>query len=141
MDTTHSGFYKLNLNTEFIKYKADDLGIDQKKYLQNNYLKEIKTIDNYCEENQINKINLLKIDTQGYEENIIIGATKMIKKNSIDVIILELIFSSIYEKNSNIYDVEKILIPNGYKLFGTSHYGNLLTNLITSLYLQFKYYL
>ena len=127
-DTGKSSFYKLNLDTKFIKYKTDILGTNKKKYLESSYLKEIKTIDNYCEQSEIKKINYLKIDTQGYEEKIINGAAKMINQKLIDVIKLELIFSSVYEKNSNIYDIEKILIPNGYKLFGTSHYGNLFTD-------------
>ena len=126
--TGKSSFYKLNLDTRFIKYKADVWGVDQKEYLDSTYQKEIKTIDNYCEQNGIKKIDFLKIDTQGYEENVINGANKMIKDNLIDVIQLELIFSSVYQKNFNIYDIEKILIPNGYKLFGTTHYGNLLTD-------------
>ena len=128
IETGKSSFYKLNLDTEFIKYKANVWGVDQKEYLDSTYQKEIKTIDNYCEQNNIKKIDFLKIDTQGYEENVINGANKMIKNNLIDVIQLELIFSSVYQKNINIYDIEKILIPNGYKLFGTSHYGNLLTD-------------
>ena len=128
IETGKSSFYKLNLDTEFIKYKANVWGVDQNEYLDSTYQKEIKTIDNYCEQNNIKKIDFLKIDTQGYEENVINGANNMIKNNLIDVIRLELIFSSVYQKNLNIYDIEKILIPNGYKLFGTSQYGNLLTD-------------
>ena len=128
IETGKSSFYSLNLDTEFIKYKSDVWGVDQKEYLDSTYHKEIKTIDNYCEQNDIKKIDFLKIDTQGYEENVINGANHMIKNNLIDVIQLELIFSSIYEKSFNIYDIEKILIPNGYRLFGTTHYGNLLTD-------------
>lgn len=128
IDTGKSSFYKLKLDTEFLKYKADVMRVDQREFLDSTYQKEIKTIDSYCEENQIDKINFLKIDTQGFEENIIYGANDMIKSNLIDVIQLELIFSSIYEKNLNIYDIERILIPNGYKLFGTSQYGNLMTD-------------
>lgn len=128
INTGKSSFYKLNLDTEFIKYKADVLGVDQKEYLDSTYQKEIKTIDAYCEQNNIKKIDFLKIDTQGYEVNVINGANKMIKNNLIDIIQLELTFSPIYQKNYNIYDIEKILIPNGYKLFGTSQYGNLFTD-------------
>lgn len=128
IETGKSSFYKLNLDTEFIKYKANVSGVDQKEFLDSTYQKEIMTIDNYCEKNSILKIDILKIDTQGYEENIINGANKMIKNNLIDVIYLEIIFSSVYQKNFNIFDIEKILIPNGYKLFGTSHYGNLYTD-------------
>ncbi len=128
LETGKSSFYKININTNFVKYKANYYGISPEQYYKEAYPKKIQTIDGYCSEKNIPKINFLKIDTQGYEENVINGAKNTIKDNSIDVIQLELIFSSIYEKNSNIYDIEKILIPNGYKLFGTNQYGNLLSD-------------
>ena len=128
LETGKSSFLELNKNTEFIKYKAKSIGVDVKNYLNENYEQKIDTIDNYSEINNISKINLLKIDTQGYEKNVIEGANKSIIQNKIDIIKVEIIFSLVYKKNFNIYDIEKVLIPNGYKLFGTNAYGNLLTD-------------
>ena len=128
IETGKSSFLKLNENTDFIKYKAKSIGTEVKNYLNDNYEQKIDTIDNYSKVNNISKINLLKIDTQGYEKNIIQGANKMISENKIDIIKVEIIFSLVYEKNFNIYDIEKLLIPNGYKLFATNAYGNLLTD-------------
>ena len=47
--------------------------------------------------------------------------------NKIKIIQLELIFSEIYENPLQIYDVEKYLIPNKYKLFGISNSGSLIS--------------
>ena len=32
---------------------------------------DIDTIDNYCQSNEIGKIDILKIDTQGYEDKVL----------------------------------------------------------------------
>lgn len=47
----------------------------------------------------------------------LLGSTNLLKENRIKVIRLKLIFSKIYEDSPQIYDIEKILIPNNYKLF------------------------
>ena len=58
------------------------------------------------------------------------GAKNLLKNNRIKVIQLEIIFSEIYENPLQIYDVEKILIPNNYKLFGIENNGSLMSNYI-----------
>lgn len=50
---------------------------------------EIITIDEYAKENHINRIDFLKIDTEGYEFNVLIGAHNMIYENKIGVIQFE----------------------------------------------------
>jgi hypothetical protein len=55
-------------------------------------------------------IDILKIDTQGYEDKVIAGSKNLIKKNKIKIIQLEIIFSEIYQNTLNIYDIEKFLI-------------------------------
>jgi FkbM family methyltransferase len=50
---------------------------------------EINTIDNFCKINKIEKINFLKMDVQGYEYNILIGAKKMLESGKIEYIQFE----------------------------------------------------
>jgi len=50
---------------------------------------QIDTIDNYCEENMIKKINLLKVDVEGHELDVFSSAEKMFANNSIDIITFE----------------------------------------------------
>ena len=59
---------------------------------------DVNTIDNYCKTNEIEFIDILKIDTQGYEENVLLGATNMIKNKKIKFIELEIIFFDIYNE-------------------------------------------
>ncbi len=50
---------------------------------------EIITIDDYCRENNINSIDLLKIDVEGHELEVLKGASSMIANNKIEFIQFE----------------------------------------------------
>jgi len=126
----HSSFKKLIPNTTWIKKRSNTINIDDKKYSTKKVNFKIITLDDYASENNITNIDILKIDTQGFEDKVLIGAKKLLKENRIKLIQLELIFSEIYESPLQIYDVEKELIPHNYKLFGISNGGNLLSNYI-----------
>lgn len=90
---------------------------------------EIKTIDSYCLEKKINKIDFLKIDTEGYELNVLKGANRMLFERSIDVIQFEFnemnIISKVFLKDFydllgetyNFYrlDTKKLIPLNAYK--------------------------
>jgi len=50
---------------------------------------ETETIDNFCNENGLKKIDFLKMDVQGYEHNILIGAKQMLASGNIRYIQFE----------------------------------------------------
>lgn len=49
----------------------------------------IETLDNYCQENGIEHIHLLKLDIEGHELDALYGSRNMIAKNAIDIILFE----------------------------------------------------
>ena len=126
--TTHSSFKQLLEKTAWIKKRSEVQNISYDKYTISKELKQIISLDDYALQNEINLIDILKIDTQGYEDKVIAGAKNLIKDNKIKIIQIEIIFSEIYENPLNIYDIEKFLVPNGYKLFGFSSAGSLVSN-------------
>ena len=67
------------------KRRLDHFGIDFNKSEK----VEISTIDNYCSENAINHIHLLKIDIEGHELDALAGARRMFDKKSIDIVTFE----------------------------------------------------
>ncbi|MFB6457190.1 FkbM family methyltransferase [Chitinophaga sp. Hz27] len=86
------------------------------------------TLDEFAATNKINKIALLKIDTEGHERNVLRGATNTIKAGIIDVIQLEFnemnvisktFFKDIIDLLPN-YDFFRLL-PDGPLSLGTYH--------------------
>ncbi len=50
---------------------------------------QIDTVDNYCRLNNINRIDLLKIDVEGHEMDVLFGATNMFEKGLIGLVNFE----------------------------------------------------
>lgn len=78
---------------------------------------EIKllTIDDYCQKNKIQKIDLLKIDAEGHELKILNGAKNMIKKSKVNYIQFEF-GGPMIDSKTYFRDIYLLLQPN-YKIF------------------------
>lgn len=76
-------------------------------------------LDSYLGQTQLNKVNLLKIDTQGYEPEVLSGFGERL--SDIDVVITELMFYDFYERSLSFSDIEKYLLPAGFTLYDISH--------------------
>ncbi|HLF51227.1 FkbM family methyltransferase [Flavobacterium sp.] len=81
-----------------------------------NYLVDIITVDAYCEENNIYNINLLKTDTEGYELNVLKGASKMLDENKIQFIFVEIFFYENYIGQSSFGDIYNYLSEKGFNM-------------------------
>lgn len=86
----------------------------------------VDTLDNICKKKSIKKIDILKIDTQGFEEEVLKGATNMLK--NVFIIELEIIFSDIYKKSSKFGAIDSLLSYNGFNLWEISYIGKFATN-------------
>jgi FkbM family methyltransferase len=86
-----------------------------------NHTREVPLIrlDRYIVNSSVNKVNLLKIDTQGYEPEVLAGLGDRL--TDIDVVITELMFYDFYERSLSFSDIEKYLLPAGFKLYDISH--------------------
>jgi FkbM family methyltransferase len=49
----------------------------------------VDTVDAFCKENSIQRIGLLKIDTEGYELKVLAGARRMLSTGAVDYILAE----------------------------------------------------
>ena len=85
---------------------------------------KIKTLNDYCNSHKISNIDILKIDTQGYEKKILIGANKILDK--IKFIEVEIMLDDVYKKKLSFFDIESIL-NNKFKLVGlkTHNFNNI----------------
>lgn len=80
-----------------------------------NYDVNVITLDNYCESNTIEYINLLKTDTEGYELKVLKGAEKMIKRNKVEFVFVEVFFEKHYFNQDDFGDIYKYLTDNGFR--------------------------
>ncbi len=116
-----SSFYPME---EKSKYKIQRFKNDEETKVS--YV-ETDTIDNYCESNQIDKINILKIDTQGSEAEVLQGSRKLLNNQSVDIIELEYILGIAHKNANSLFDIELSLKDYGYKLIAIENSGNILS--------------
>ena len=61
----------------------------------------------------------MKIDTQGHEPEVLESIGE--KLTNVHVVIAELMFFDYYERSLSFSDIEKTLLPAGFKLYDISH--------------------
>lgn len=74
------------------------------------------TIDQYCAVEKLDHIDLLKIDTQGYDSRVIRGAERLLGEKRIDYLTFEVIFDEMYEGIERYDRTFGFLADHGYKL-------------------------
>lgn len=75
-------------------------------------------IDTFCDQHNIKTIGLLKIDTEGYDFDVLLGAKRLIKDSMINIIKVELGFSPLNKKHVSVDRVRLFLANYGYQVFG-----------------------
>ena len=105
---------EINKNSSYFKKKFKFLN-----FFKNNeifYPIEIETenLDTYMENNNINFIDFLKIDTEGYENEILLGLKQKLSK--VKIVMFEHHYDNMINKNYTFRDINKILIKNNFKM-------------------------
>ena len=77
---------------------------------------EINTIDNYCMQNNITIIDILKIDVQGSEIEVLKGALNMLKKGMIKLIYIETYFEQQYINQPLFHEISQLLYTHNFVL-------------------------
>lgn len=120
----NSSFIQPKLNTKWINLRSKQAKINQENYVVSKQNVKIDTIDNYCLKNKIEHIDLIKIDTQLYEDKVLEGCQNLLRNGNIDAIELEITFSKVYEKYFSFSDIEKYLIPNNFRFSAIQTHNN-----------------
>ncbi|MES2837158.1 MAG: FkbM family methyltransferase [Bacteroidota bacterium] len=79
---------------------------------------EIKKLDDFCKNENIQKIDYLKIDTEGFDLDVIKGAANYLKNNLISFVEAEVGMNPTNKFHSSFEEVKKYLENNNYYLFG-----------------------
>ncbi len=77
---------------------------------------EVNTLDNFCQQQKIERIDILKLDVQGSELSILRGATELLTKGAIKLIYTEAYFIEQYENQPLFYKITEFLQNNGFYL-------------------------
>ncbi len=98
-----------------IKYDAGEI---QERQL------EITTLDDYCEQKNLEDIYLIKIDIQGYELEALLGATSTLDRTS--YLLIESSIKPLYQDSANFTQVHDFMAARGFHLmnFRAWHRGN-----------------
>ena len=80
------------------------------------YKVEVITIDDFCKKNKISHINLLKTDTEGYELEVLKGATTMMDQNQIQFVLVETFFNENFIGQGSFGDIYNYLLSKNFGL-------------------------
>lgn len=105
-----------------LNYEYDNINFNQE--IKNEYQIEITTLDSYISKNGISDLICLKIDTQGFEMEVLQGAKSLFEKKQIKIIIIELMTIEKYQGTHLYLDIINYLNNFGFKLIDihTSYY-------------------
>lgn len=113
-----SGFHAVNQNSEWAKMRSEKQNVSPEEYTAKSYDVPVVDLDSYIKDKKIERVHLLKIDTQGHEDEVLRGAVKALKAGLVDVIETELIVGDAYHKSLTFSDIEALLHPYGYRFYG-----------------------
>ena len=116
-------------NLEWANFDSELRKIDYLKNSKKSIKCKISSLDEFVKKNKslINKkIDLIKIDTEGYEFEVLMGSKKIIKKFKPKYIQLEYNWHHLF-KNKNLYSFSKIL--QNYQAFRIFPYGDKLVKI------------
>lgn len=78
----------------------------------------VKTIDNFCLENDICRIDILKTDAEGYDLNVLMGAERMLKDGKVQFVFAEATMNDSNIQNSQWKEIDEYLRKYHYELQG-----------------------
>lgn len=76
----------------------------------------VDTLDRYCEAHGVQSIDLLKSDTQGFDLEVLKGATRMLNERRIKAVFLEINFANLYKDQPGLNEIYRFLAARGFDL-------------------------
>jgi len=97
--------------SSFLEPSADGWGTIQEKRPV-----EVWTLDDYCNRKGVDRVDILKSDTQGYDLEVLRGAEAMIRRRAIHLIYMEIILSDMYKGLPRLDEIYGFLADRGFAL-------------------------
>jgi FkbM family methyltransferase len=109
-----STFEELNTNSEYLKKKAQVLGVQPKDIISKSYQVKVITLKDFIDSNYIDNIDILKIDTEGHEYYCLKGLFEGGKGAKIKYIQLESHNDDMYKNPISFDRVNNLLNQNNF---------------------------
>lgn len=117
-ESSSSTINEINKDSKYFKRKLKILNIKNKNLFSYKVPIQLYTLDYFIEKNEIENIDLVKIDTEGYEFNILKGLSK--HSNKIKLIYFEHHYDDMILKNYKFGDIHQILKDRNFKMIQKS---------------------
>jgi len=114
IESSSSTFNEINYDSKYFKKKKNLLNFFSNKEYTSKIEVKIINLKNYLIDNKIEKIDLLKIDTEGFEFDVLSGLEEEIKK--VKFVFFEHHYDDMYKKNYKYSDVSELLKKNNFKI-------------------------
>ena len=113
-DGVSNTFNNLNMNSKYLKKKkfiTTFFGME--KFIKDEVPTKIIPLKEIIKEEKIERIDLIKIDTEGFEYNTLVGMDREIKK--VRFVLFEHHYDNMIIKNYKFKDIHSLLIDNGFQ--------------------------
>lgn len=77
---------------------------------------QVETIDGFCAQNGVAQVDVLKVDTQGFDMQVLNGAEERLRKHQIKTLLLEVNFVPMYRGQGDFVEMHQFLTSLGYRL-------------------------
>ncbi len=114
--TSTSTFSEISENSLWFKLK--NIILFSQNSIDDSYQVSTQKLDNYIKEKNIQRIDLLKIDTEGHEINVLKGLENTLRMQTIKYILIEINLTKMY-KNYNVSEIENFLKEKNYNLINS----------------------
>ena len=113
-ESSSTSIKEINTSANYYKKKIKILNLSEKDKLINSFEVTVLKSGEYLRDKNINKVNFLKIDTEGYEFEVLQGLGNEISK--IEAIMLEHHYDHMIQKNYTYGDIFNLLKKNNFKM-------------------------
>lgn len=114
LESSSSTINSINENSSYLNRKLKILKVKNKNSFIKKVPIKINTLDNFINDKKLNNIDILKIDTEGFELNVLRGLKTHYSK--IKIIYFEHHYDDMIIKNYNFGQIKKLLNDYGFEM-------------------------
>tara|TARA_Y100000590_G_scaffold408506_1_gene499658 strand:- start:1340 stop:2071 length:732 start_codon:yes stop_codon:yes gene_type:complete len=114
VESSSSSIKEIDINNHYFKKKIRFLNLKNEKNLFKKYDINITRLSDYMSKKKLTTIDLVKIDTEGYEYEILKGAERSLK--NVKIILFEHHYDRMIKKNYKFRDIHSLLKKNSFVL-------------------------